>query len=143
MLENVIDTRSHRVGNGERKREKGRERKREEGTLTGGQSAETDRKLRAEIDSARLFRCSGFIRAQAENDDATALDRLEIIPYGSTDICGDDITLLDLVQKEEYGAEFSDEVDATGKTVVTVRFHAVLKAGAAPAFSNWKAVADV
>ena len=99
--------------------------------LTAGQSAETDRKLRAEIDSARLLRCPDFIRAQAENDDATALDRLEIIPYGSTDICGDDITLLDLVQKEEYDAEFSD-ADPTGKTVATVRFHAVLRAAALP-----------
>ena len=101
--------------------------------LTAGQSAETHQKIRSEIDSARQFRCPGFIRAQAENDDATAaLDRLEIIPYGSKDICRDDITLLDLVQKEEYDAEFSDE-DPTGKTVATVRFHAVLgAAGALP-----------
>ena len=97
--------------------------------LTDGQSAETDRKLREEIDAARLHRCPDFIRAQAENDDPTALDRLEIIPYGSTDICGDDTTLLDLLQGEEYGAEF-DDVDLTGKTVATVRFHAVLRAAA-------------
>ena len=98
--------------------------------LTAGQSAETNRKVRAEIDSARLFRCPDFIRALAKNDDATALDRLEIIPYGSTDICRDDITLLDLLLNEEYDAEFSN--DPTGKTVVTVRFHAVLRAAPLP-----------
>ena len=99
--------------------------------LTDGQSAVTNRKLREEIDAARLHRCPDFIRSQAEyrfqNDGATTLDRLEIIPYGSTDICDDDTALLDLVQNEKYGAEF-DDVDPIGKTIATVRFHAVLRA---------------
>ena len=96
--------------------------------MTAGRSAETEQQLRAEINDARFSRKTpDVIRVQAENDDPTALDRLEIqiIPYGSTDICDDEITLLDLVQNEDYGAEF-DCVDSTGKAVATVRFHAVL-----------------